>query len=984
MRRKNLKIAQKGFSILLLVAAMAGASLFYILNVQNNVSFLSTFISKEQKIVSTKAFLKGTLYYTIFAIQERWLMNDAWSRMTPNNSDPTIFSDMKTFVNYPLNLERFLWSEATINDMAKRYEDYYGTPVSRPENFLLTALSHNLLFSTLKEQSINHPLNVIFDPSLERCFSGVKISITKDTTVIPQGDETYLIVQISLKKKDEKDPFCANQLTTVRSQVAFFPRTLNQFTMIKAGDLNLNNFTGSVSDSGIKFHSPVYIEDNLVINKKSPFSPVTFYESVVLGSGRLQDTSDNGIAPTSYGGDDSMFSDQYPSFRGLLGGIRMEGEFDEGISKLFDKNYTFDAGLSMMSCQERFDLRFNPSETARARLWAKRAGTDQYILALSAKDEFRETGKFGVDPNTGQYVKYTPLTPATFWTENISVSATPYTNEKVTFAITPYVMGSYRIGHRIHTFYESLGMLYLSRNSSAEIIFGDKDKIEAIKDRLNNTEDQLNDIDVLLTKISSTTHNKEILDSSDKLKERFIDLYSKCSDLKNKDWKLEECKIIDQSFNSITTDCDDICDEATDSDCEDTKDECRDLQDSTRDKYRRYSNQSSELADEFSHSIPKVTISISDNGANQVKLKVTRDNFPQFSTNLFKEIEEIKFDFYVYDFGNVDGGGRIYDTQKIGPNDDNYHNNLSIRTQDHPDRLYYSNYSDLHRWSDDTYADENWDIIKLGDDQENLDGSWSIDEDEGDIEFPAHEDIDVRLTTEQAKNLDINCGDGTGVVTMPSWDISFLDNTRFSWLYNITAPGISLSDSNAIAPLDEYTFNAIDQNPANYKGIPTRSIVEHCIVPAGMDFVFGFYVCELLEIQTRSKPLTMIGTFVVENLKIASSAIASGIDFYSIWHPDAIKILQDKKHLVTVTDGSCNTFTPSRAFWRTDLPPEDISNLIKCSPMKFVYEGANNFNWTTIDPELGIVNPTDTTTQSKVHNRYRRYKSQIFMIKEIR
>ncbi len=42
--------------------------------------------------------------------------------------------------------------------------------------------------------------------------------------------------------------------------------------------------------------------------------------------------------------------------------------------------------------------------------------------------------------------------------------------------------------------------------------------------------------------------------------------------------------------------------------------------------------------------------------------------------------------------------------------------------------------------------------------------------------------------------------------------------------------------------------------------------------------------------------------------------------------------------------------------------------------MKFVIQGANNFNWTTVDPEIGIpATGASATTQSKIPGRYRRY-----------
>ena len=116
-----------------------------------------------------------------------------------------------------------------------------------------------------------------------------------------------------------------------------------------------------------------------------------------------------------------------------------------------------------------------------------------------------------------------------------------------------------------------------------------------------------------------------------------------------------------------------------------------------------------------------------------------------------------------------------------------------------------------------------------------------------------------------------------------------------------------------------------------------------------------------------------MGTFIVKNLNINSSALSAGVNFYSIWSTGGIELLKEQRHLRREKHAT-EACTFDKPGWFMGLDEDTLADYQSCSPAKFLYQGANNFNWTTIDPEIGITGAgSQVTTQSKVANRYRRY-----------
>lgn len=205
------------------------------------------------------------------------------------------------------------------------------------------------------------------------------------------------------------------------------------------------------------------------------------------------------------------------------------------------------------------------------------------------------------------------------------------------------------------------------------------------------------------------------------------------------------------------------------------------------------------------------------------------------------------------------------------------------------------------------------------------------------------------------------------------WDLDLSGSTAFSWIYQVEAMGVVIENPKP-EPLAELIF---DEAQNFSRTTPSVSIIDRCVVNSSTNFVFGFYVCKDLIIEERSSknaPMVhMVGSFIVENLKIHPSANYSGVGFYSIWNDKGRAILEKYGKLKRVNSVAKDcSFAGEKAIWRGNVSHEMRDDLYACSPMKFVKEGPRNFSWSTIDPETGLISGQPETT-SKIKGRYKRF-----------
>ncbi|MGB0452771.1 MAG: hypothetical protein ACPGJV_03580 [Bacteriovoracaceae bacterium] len=173
--------------------------------------------------------------------------------------------------------------------------------------------------------------------------------------------------------------------------------------------------------------------------------------------------------------------------------------------------------------------------------------------------------------------------------------------------------------------------------------------------------------------------------------------------------------------------------------------------------------------------------------------------------------------------------------------------------------------------------------------------------------------------------------------------------------------------------------NSIIIGDHNQELFHTYSIIDLCTIKPEAEIVMGFFTCRRLKVEQRNDPLIMLGTFIVDQLEIHSSAIQNGIDWMSIHHPKATELLQDQD--VIETD-ICKS-KPDTPIWKDDAPGDTLEAIRNCDSATLI-KRADPFRWTSFTPECGLAGPTSPTecAPSGIYKRLSFYKlSEKFWLK---
>jgi hypothetical protein len=975
---------QKGVGLIGIIVVLGVAS--YLLFQNSDILFK---VAKQKKStnelnISAKIFTNGLFNYTLYAVKERWCMDKVWGKDKACSSS----SDMNNSLTNALNLERLLWSTPTENDIITRYKKIYGkNPPVAPR---LDKVTHTLNVSDLDALGINHPLNLIVNENIKQCINKISIEIERQNpgVIKPQGDEVYLIITVkglgdfSLFSKCDKN----QKSMSLSGLVIIYPRTLNQFALIKAENLDVAGLK-STGAKGINFLGPVYVQGDLIIPDKGSYS-VAFRDKVKIGEGLLKNGS-NTFVPKSFGGKADTFLNQLSTLSGISNGIGLDGEIDGGLSKLFGGTYQYPKNTNMAACTNRQKLKEQFSLTKDSRVFIK-GSAGLYRIGLSQSNELREYKIYGPD-SKGFFVK--DITDDRVTGANGSPKYNSYFgnqfninyNVRTTsdYPVMEFVLElSSKTGNTTNDY--NFSKILLGRDTELNIEFANKGFYAAKYAEINLPPTAYLDTNKLETmKLGPTEATKNLLSFYDKLKDECEDSVFKAANKPDLIGHKFCLKVINVG-KADAVDCKADMDKKDEKDCE--KAQAR-IEDAGKD-YFDEELKIQEAIKVLSEAPPTLKIQTTTVLSNQNDVKFFFTNEANFGNPFLAHIEALKYRIDAFDFAienspnNTVYGLRTKAVMRPGPNEDVTFNQNAINFE--IDRAFNGSFKKIVTKTDDNLEVDN----KI---QNNF-SNWVLLR-KNPMFMPA--DLSTYypengLSVADAKKLDEECAVDISAAAPPSWDISFTDTTQFSWLYNLTSSGISITDPSKTTPLPNYTFDASnnDMKVGFYSGVPTRSIVVTCTVKSNINFIFGFYVCENLVIEPRVTPLDIVGTFIVKNLTIDSSASNAGVNFYSIWHPGAIAILQANKHLrreyAVPPSGNTACDFKDLAGWNPKLTDDINGDFLSCSPAKFLYQGANNFNWTTVDPELGIESSAvgQATTQSKIVNRYRRFGINVVWQKE--
>lgn len=199
-------------------------------------------------------------------------------------------------------------------------------------------------------------------------------------------------------------------------------------------------------------------------------------------------------------------------------------------------------------------------------------------------------------------------------------------------------------------------------------------------------------------------------------------------------------------------------------------------------------------------------------------------------------------------------------------------------------------------------------------------------------------------------------GDTHGGFQNVSWSHSFAPVARHSW--NFAEPQIG-----------RFEFDKASITTGSGKLIfMVRSIIGECVIKNDVDLISGFFNCDRLIIEARTKKLKIIGTFIVGKMIIARSAFENGIEWMSIYHPNATNELRADgvEILKTGENTKCVDLDRNLPIWHPKPSINAISDLFTCNTISLRAK-ADPFTWTAVDPDCGLEPNDSVATTCKRH-----------------
>jgi hypothetical protein len=332
------------FLVLLFTVAIAGIAVGVFRSVQ-------TYRRLNLKdVVGTKLVLKSSLDYVVNGIRNRWCFDDV---LTPSPNCPA---------NQDGNTERLTLPEQTLRGRLKTSQAL-STIDPAPRRAIVKKVSFGQMTS-------QHPLKFAVAQVSDKLTEDAALCVVSRR--LDKSDEyvkylpgsnseslAFILVRISLIAESTSCREDTETLPSIRSLLVVYPRELNEFSLVVAGDLDLSKAgTSSASAGGdlgipsfsspssanaahgVQFLSPVFVNHSLVYSNtifglggsQTIYPKVSFSAPLYLGD---QIKMSNGVvtaefepasaAPATWG--------DFP-YSGLQKGIRVESKNDAGLDFL--------------------------------------------------------------------------------------------------------------------------------------------------------------------------------------------------------------------------------------------------------------------------------------------------------------------------------------------------------------------------------------------------------------------------------------------------------------------------------------------------------------------------------------------------------------------------------------------------------------------------------------------------------------------------
>ncbi len=932
---KRMLSNQLGMSLVMVLVIVTGAlaSIGYL--TVNLIPKLQDGKKKAEQAIQYRIFIGSLNDYIVHGIRERWCITAGTETagfvetdmLIANSTSCASTVPMEDVVRFKGNLERILWDNQTIGNTgetspitiiglnhARREAPTPKTAVTLTYEEVAPTdgkMKFRIPESVFTNMSDVHPLYTI-SKGAKNCFEYVDIEIARNNDG-NTGDEVKLKISIEAKMKLLPLSCLAHHAVKSTTFYTFYPRRLHNFALIKYDDLDAGKYN--------EFYGPVYLAGSLKLpaDDSNKAKSTIFYDSLTLGTfngsdwkpgvyktGDISNADGTPYTFEDHGDPYKSKQDNYETFRGIMGGLRLDAIEDKGLFNIFKYDATNSQNVEdLENCIEDTKVKTTPSVN------------DGTLLAYS-----EVAASQGSSPGTVQFK--TGLTKRNRFKPSINApsliaDAAEATAKKFIVNVPTPANGVKAIGDV---------RFFVNSDNDFRATIGNSSSVE-IKIDLTAYELTTAKLDASIALLDAATSSKadyqnvipvghilRNLTEYSNYKTKTEDLFDKCD--QNNKGSIAHCLTpFPTDYATIT------CVHTVDPQCD------------QQNKYDDYIAGKTTLRNKLNTirtaiaaaGDAQITLSLTGFQNSNSKDIINQSIFKASITDKWKTIFPlldleplIEFTGYHYGTETLMFKIEVVDSSEL----------IRLKKQNNGNLVDFSSFSD---WKN-TFDNSN---ISLMEDPEEI--------------------------------TEMSCPGGMGFA---DWDFDMSGSTNFSWNYANAPSGANVDTTNHDS-LTEHKFLTDANLSGTIKGADkelTKSVVNDCFISKSREFVYGFYACRKLEIEGgRTKPLNLIGTFIVRDLVINETNWP--IRWHSVWTPMA-------RDLVLTELNSDNTFCATA----NDLVSKTMKDIVadfdleqkikKCSSQELVTNGPNNFTWTTTDPDIGIAPEFPTMTSQKVR-RYLRW-----------
>lgn len=890
-------------------------------------------IGKTVNAVNLRFALNSAMDYVLFGLRQKYCFTDDDLMMNATTDECNLV--------HSGSVERLIMSDDQVSFILQQIAS--GTdvgPVDK-DNIPLDRINR---YIKIESATTAHPLFTVLQnlKSVRDEITGQVVKVDgfsvdlerDDTGYLPRaGREVYVKATIALKikKGDSSVVTIGSTPLKVTSQIAIYPREVGSFALLVPKDLRLDKSwdadaeTGDVAlhmfksknevggGGGLNFLSPVFVNQDIYLpaDSSSPkdrasynggYAAVTFADRVYLGNGWVKNPDGTQFEPRTSGGAKDRYWSDLPTFGGFLRGIENDGGLDKGL-QVFGKvisGSTVDSSL-MSKCIERSQHLSSSTNLYKSELAAKlrdsSEGEFNYRLFLDAKNEFvgQENAIRNVD--IGDFGEGTAKRTGS--TGNPIMNLTfMHAKRSVTAQLT--ATSELTIVPEVAS--AAYRQILESQVASSETAVSQaKESLESYKNQLSADETELSRLQGLAADETSkpTEPSPTPIPSPDP--DLLMMTPTPAPEGYNQDPELvanlqSQIEALQKSVAKLR----DVTIPAQESAV------------TSADAAVLKAKQDLEFISEP----PRIKIEVepiySRYGIRKDRVEIT--------------IKVSRADRLLNQDGQLEA-------PSIGilAYDGTYHESAPIKSPANDKLLRYLNFS-----------------LKSGGGLV-APKSMSVTTSSGLLPLSAEDETDyaeLDVLCEEARNAAASQSFGGA-----SWNVDFSGTTRSSWNF--------AGDSSSALGADPILDKTLVLDAGADGVFRVYSIVKECVIASSANLITGFYTCDTLRIESRTKPLRIIGSFIVGALKIDPEAYKAGIIWSSIYHPQAAEELRAAGVLKTVAGGTCTA--PKNPIWHPIPSIQETADRRACNVISLRGK-ADPFQWTTVDPDCGLLKGKSNTS----------------------